>query len=148
MLFHKCLYAAKTSTHLTFESTNFRQTVIRFNTIFWSPARQLQIVLLVAPRGCWHQIVDNVEVSKLQSVFNSLVYPASLVVSNKHLVSGTMMVYLIPTPPSGSFSETRLRNPIQIYRNTVIRFRYGRCSHFFFQYKSQFNLLTGNASYR
>ena len=41
-------------------------------------------------------------------------HPAPLVISNQHLDLGTMMALLIPTLPSGLFSVTDLRIPIQI----------------------------------
>ena len=51
------LHAVKTSTHMTFQSTDFRQTATIFYPVFWSPARQL------------HRMLRS---RKLQSLFHSL----------------------------------------------------------------------------
>ena len=36
-----------------------------FDAVVWSAARQLYPILLVAPRGCGHQVVDDVEVAQI-----------------------------------------------------------------------------------
>ena len=43
----------------------FCQTTTRFDPVFWSPARQLHCVFPVAPRGCCHHIIYDVQVTQV-----------------------------------------------------------------------------------
>ena len=72
MLFRKSLHTVQTSTPATFQSTDFRQTSTRFNSVFWSTARQLHIVFFVAFGGRCHQVVNDVQVTQVHSEFSSL----------------------------------------------------------------------------
>ena len=93
----------------------------------WLPKTFLLLVHHISIQYCstsyCHEIVNDVEDRENCNFYLIFfAHPLSLVKFNQQLDSGTMMVSLTPTPPSGSFSVTHLR------------FWYGRCIRLFFQY--------------